>query len=111
MADNVEKAKLCFLLDNEDCLRQDLQVYGIDAFNKLASLSTGELQQLFITLKNMDTVALKRIAHLQNGNLIQFLFESIPTVCSLLESKAAKVRAYTATLKKTQQTQKIRKPQ
>lgn len=101
MANDVEGAKMCFLLDNEDCLRKDLQVYGVDAFDKLASVSTGPLRELFLTLRKMDIVALKKIAHLQSGNLIQFLFQSIPIVCGLLENKGAKVGAYTATLSKT----------
>lgn len=102
MVNQVEGAKLCFLLDNVECVRKALQVIGVDGFTKLASMSTGKLQQVYLTAKAYDIAALKKIAHMQNGNLLQFLLEFYPTICGLLNKKAALANAYSASMSKAQ---------
>lgn len=99
MVNNVEGAKECFLLDNQECLRNDIRVIGVDGFTQLASLATGKLQQVYLTAKQWDIETLKQTANIQSGNLLQFLFESIPKVCSLLNRKANLINSYVNSVK------------
>lgn len=97
MNNKVASVKTCVLLDDIDCIKDALQFDGIDAFDRMASLSApGPWRDLFLDLRRMDAQTQREIESHQRGNLIQLLSETVPAICGLLNRKAEKIRQYTS---------------